>query len=160
MDAKSRDFFVHPLADCQSVCIGPGSHVWQFTVVLPQARIGANCNINSHCFIENDVSLGDNVTIKCGVYLWDGIAIGDNVFVGPNVSFTNDKRPRSKMRPPVFLRTVVDDGASIGAAAVVLPGLTIGKRAMIGAGAVVTRDVPDGGVVVGAPARLKYLMLR
>lgn len=155
MTAMTPSYFVHPLADCQAACIGAGSKVWQFTVVLPQARIGSNCNICSHCFIENDVILGNNVTVKCGVYLWDGIILEDNVFVGPNVTFTNDKQPRSKVYPAQYLQTVVKAGASIGGGAVLLPGVTIGQRAMIGAGAVVTRDVPDDGVVVGNPARLK-----
>ncbi|WP_342119166.1 acyltransferase [Pseudoduganella sp. OTU4001] len=149
--------FVHALADCQCTQIGAGSRVWQFTVVLAGARIGSNCNINSHCFIENDVVVGDNVTVKCGVYLWDGLRVGNDVFIGPNVTFTNDKKPRSKVYPDAFLPTVLGDGASIGAGAVILPGLTIGRRAMIGAGAVVTRDVPDGGVVYGDAARLRHI---
>lgn len=149
------NYFVHPLADCQTINIGSESKVWQFTVILPGARIGRNCNINSHCFIENDVCVGNNVTVKCGVYLWDGIVIEDDVFIGPNVTFTNDKMPRSKVYPEKFLRTHVMAGASIGAGAVLLPGLHIGKRAMVGAGAVVTRDVPDDGVVYGDAARLR-----
>jgi UDP-2-acetamido-3-amino-2,3-dideoxy-glucuronate N-acetyltransferase len=148
--------FVHPLADCQSTHIGPGSKVWQFTVVLPAAVIGANCNVNSHCFIENDVVLGDNVTIKCGNYLWDGLTLEDNVFVGPNVTFANDRYPRSKQYPEAFARTVVKQGASIGAAAVILPGVTIGEGAMVGAGAVVAKDVPAHSVVRGDYARNVY----
>ena len=157
MTVAAPGYFVHALADCQASAIGPGTTIWQFTVVLAQARIGRNCNICSHCFIENDVVLGDNVTVKCGVYLWDGLAIEDGVFIGPNVTFTNDKQPRSKVYPERFLRTVLKAGASIGGGAVLLPGLTIGKRAMIGAGAVVTRDVPDDGVVYGNPARLQRI---
>lgn len=153
--ANSLNYFVHPFADCQSISIGEESKVWQFTVILPMAKIGRNCNINSHCFVENDVYLGDNVTIKCGVYLWDGTRIDDNVFIGPNVTFTNDKMPRSKVYPKQFLRTHVMEGASIGAGAVLLPGIRIGKRAMVGAGAVVTRDVPDEGIVYGDAARLR-----
>jgi UDP-2-acetamido-3-amino-2,3-dideoxy-glucuronate N-acetyltransferase len=147
--------FVHPLADVHSATIGPGTRIWQFCVVLAGARIGSNVNICSHCFIENDVSIGDNVTIKNGISLFDGITLEDNVFVGPNVTFTNDKRPRSKARPPEFARTVVKRGASIGGGAVVLPGVTIGENAMVGAGAVVTRDVPPDAVVYGNPARVK-----
>ena len=147
--------FIHPLADCQSTQIGAGSRVWQFTVVLARAVIGRNCNINSHCFIENDVVVGDNVTVKCGVYLWDGLRVEDDVFIGPNVTFTNDKKPRSKVYPEQFLSTTIKAGASIGAGAVILPGLTIGRRAMIGAGAVVTRDVPDDAVVYGDAARVR-----
>lgn len=153
-------YFVHPLADCQSTDIGAQSKVWQFTVVLPNAKIGSNCNINSHCFVENDVVIGNNVTVKCGVYLWDGVRLDDDVFVGPNVTFTNDKTPRSKIYPEKFLRTHVMQGASIGAGVVLLPGLRIGKRAMIGAGAVVTRDVPDDAVVYGDAARLRMANTR
>lgn len=149
--------FIHRLADCQSTAIGPGSKVWQFTVVLPGARIGANCNINSHCFIENDVLVGDEVTVKCGNYLWDGITLEDKVFVGPNVTFSNDRYPRSKQYPDAFDRTVVKKGASIGAGAVILPGITIGEGAMVGAGAVVVKDVPPNSVVRGDYARNVYL---
>lgn len=149
--------FIHPLADCQSTQLGAGTRVWQFTVVLAGARIGANCNINSHCFVENDVVVGDNVTVKCGVYLWDGLRIEDNVFIGPNVTFTNDKHPRSKVYPDAFLSTRVGRGASIGAGAVILPGITIGAGAMVGAGAVVARDVPDNAVVYGDAARLRLV---
>jgi acetyltransferase-like isoleucine patch superfamily enzyme len=149
--------FVHRLADCQSTQIGPGSRVWQFSVVLKGARIGSNCNINSHCFIEDDVVVGDNVTVKCGVYLWNGVTLEDDVFVGPNVTFTNDKTPRSKHYPDSFLRTLVRRGASIGAGAVILPGLTIGAGAMVGAGAVVTKNVPDGALVHGDAARIQHL---
>jgi UDP-2-acetamido-3-amino-2,3-dideoxy-glucuronate N-acetyltransferase len=148
--------FVHRLADCQSTQIGLGSKVWQFTVVLPGAVIGANCNVNSHCFVENDVVLGDNVTIKCGNYLWDGLTLEDGVFIGPNVTFANDRYPRSKQYPDVFARTVVKKGASIGAAAVILPGITIGEGAMVGAGALVAKDVPAHSVVRGDYARHVY----
>lgn len=151
--------FVHRLAECQSAAVGEGTQIWQFTVVLKQAKIGKNCNINSHCFIENDVVIGDNVTVKCGVYIWDGIYVGNNVFIGPNVTFTNDKEPSSKSYPEIFLQTHLHDGASIGAGAVILPGLTIGRRAMVGAGAVVTRNVPDDGVVYGDSARLRRIGL-
>lgn len=153
----NSNYFIHKLADCQTTDIGDETRIWQFTVILAQAKIGKNCNINSHCFIENDVTLGDNVTVKCGVYLWDGVHIEDNVFIGPNVTFTNDKKPRSKVYPDQFLKTIVKEGASIGGGAVLLPGICIGKRAMIGAGAVVTRDVPDDGVIYGDAARLQKL---
>jgi UDP-2-acetamido-3-amino-2,3-dideoxy-glucuronate N-acetyltransferase len=153
----SLNYFVHRLAECQATDIGYGTKIWQFTVILKQAKIGSNCNINSHCFVENDVVIGNNVTVKCGVYIWDGIHIGNSVFIGPNVTFTNDKEPVSKSYPANFLRTLVHDGASIGAGAVILPGLTIGRRAMVGAGAVVTHDVPDDGVVYGDSARLRHI---
>ena len=144
---------IHKLADVQSKDIGEGTNVWQFCVVLIGARIGANCNICSHSFIENDVLIGDNVTIKGGVKLWDGITIEDNVFIGPNVTFTNDKLPRSKQYPDEFPKTIVKKNASIGANATILPGITIGEFAMIGAGAVVTQNVKAHSTVVGNPAR-------
>ncbi|WP_296275823.1 acyltransferase [Pseudomonas sp. UBA7530] len=149
---------IHPSADVKSQSIGEGTSVWQFVVILAQARIGRDCNINAHCFIENDVVLGDRVTVKCGVYLWDGLRVADDVFIGPNATFTNDRLPRSKQYPDSFAQTVIERGASIGAAAVILPGLTIGAGAMVGAGAVVTRDVPARALVVGNPARIvRYL---
>jgi acetyltransferase-like isoleucine patch superfamily enzyme len=144
---------IHPSSDIQTKNIGEATSVWQFVVILPGAVIGKNCNINAHCFIENDVTLGDNVTVKCGVYLWDGIRVGNNVFIGPNVTFTNDKYPRSKQYPDAFQKTVINDGASIGAGAVILGGLTIGKNAMIGAGSVVTKNIPDNELWVGNPAK-------
>ncbi len=145
---------IHPLSDVQSTLIGQGTTVWQFCVILPQARIGSNCNINCQVFIENDVIIGNNVTIKPGVQIWDGITIEDNVFIGPNVTFTNDKRPVSKVYPEEFLRTVVEKGASIGANATILPGLRIGAHAMIGAGSVVTKDIPENAVAYGNPAKI------
>jgi len=149
---------IHPSADVKSQSIGEGTSVWQFVVILTQARIGRDCNINAHCFIENDVVLGDRVTVKCGVYLWDGLRVADDVFIGPNATFTNDRLPRSKQYPESFPQTVIERGASIGAAAVILPGLTIGAGAMVGAGTVVTRDVPARALVVGNPARIvRYL---
>jgi acetyltransferase-like isoleucine patch superfamily enzyme len=144
---------IHPLADVQSRTIGEGTTVWQYVVILPGAVIGRGCNISAHCLIENDVVVGDRVTVKSGVQLWDGLRIEDDVFVGPNVAFTNDKHPRSKQYPPAFQRTTVRQGASIGANATVLGGVTIGERAMVGAGAVVTKDVPAGQTWVGNPAR-------
>jgi acetyltransferase-like isoleucine patch superfamily enzyme len=144
---------IHPLSDVQSVMIGAGTSIWQFCVVLSQAQIGDECNICSHCFIENDVVLGKRVTVKCGVQLWDGLRIEDDVFIGPNVTFTNDKHPRSKQYPNVFNQTIIRKGASIGANATILPGIEIAEGAMIGAGAVVTRSVAAGITVVGNPAR-------
>jgi acetyltransferase-like isoleucine patch superfamily enzyme len=146
-------FFIDPTADVKTVQIGSGTTIWQYTVVLQGARIGNDCNVNAHCFIENDVTLGDRVTVKCGVYIWDGIEIEDDVFIGPNATFSNDKYPRSKQYPDHFAKTVVKKGASIGAGAIVLPGVTIGEGALVGAGAVVTKDVQPGSVVVGNPAR-------
>src|SRR5213083_1730129 len=148
-------FFVHPNALCESTAIGAGTRVWAFAHVLPGARIGRDCNICYHVFIENDVTLGDRVTIKCGVQLWDGITLEDDVFVGPNATFTNDPAPRGR-RPnwQPSVRTVVRRMASIGANATILPGLTIGANSMVGAGAVVTHDVPPNAIVMGNPARI------
>ena len=143
---------IHPLADCQET-VPESTRIWQFCVVLPEAEIGENCNVCSHCFIENDVKIGNNVTIKCGVQLWDGLRVEDDVFIGANVSFTNDRYPRSKQYPARFEKTVVRQGASIGAGSVVLCGIEIGEKAMIGAGSVVTKDVPAGELWLGNPAR-------
>jgi len=143
---------IHPLADVQSVNLGENTRVWQFVVILPNAKIGINCNICSHCFIENDVKIGDNVTVKCGVFLWDGIIIEDKVQIGPNVTFTNDKYPRAK-QPFILQPTLIKKNASIGAGAVILCGITIGENAMIGAGSVVTKNVPSNELWVGNPAK-------
>ena len=146
--------FIHALADVQSTRIGLNTRIWQFAIVLPGAQIGADCNICSHCLIENDVVVGDRVTVKSGVQLWDGLRVGNDVFIGPNVSFTNDRFPRSQQKPENFLVTTIQDGASIGAGAVILPGIVIGSKAMVAAGAVVTRSVPPNAVVVGNPAKI------
>lgn len=146
---------IHPMADVQSINIGLDTQVWQFSIILERASIGKNCNINCHVFIENDVVIGDNVTIKPGVQIWDGITIGNNVFIGPNVTFTNDLFPRSKVYPEQFERTIIEEGASIGANATILAGITIGAHAMIGAGSVVTKAVPPNTVWYGNPAQEK-----
>ena len=150
---------IHPLSDTQSENIGEGTHVWQYTVVLPGAVIGRNCNIGAHCFIENDVRIGDGVTIKNGVQLWDRVEIEDDVFVGPNATFTNDPLPRSRRgaggREPELMATVVGRGATIGANATIVSGISVGRYAMIGAGSVVTGDVPEFSLVYGNPARIQ-----
>lgn len=145
---------IHDTAEVHSRRIGLNTRIWQFVIVMPNAEIGADCNICSHCLIENDVVIGNRVTIKSGVQLWDGIRVHDDVFIGPNVTFTNDPFPRSKAYPENFSVTTIETGASIGGGAVILPGITIGKGAMVGAGAVVTKSVPINAVVVGNPARI------
>ena len=144
---------IHPLSDVQSITIGQETKIWQFVVILPHAVIGENCNICAHTFIENDVIIGDEVTIKNGVYLWDGLRIEDKVFIGPNVTFTNDKYPRSKSYPNQFQNTLIKKGASIGAGSIILGGVEIGQNAMIGAGSLVTQDVPPNELWYGSPAK-------
>lgn len=154
-NSKIANNFIHTLSEVHSANIGKHTTIWQFCVILEGAKIGSNVNVCSHCFIENKVVIGDNVTIKNGVYLFDGVILEDDVFIGPNVTFTNDKNPRSKIYPSGLPSTIIKRGASIGGGAVILPGVTIGEMSVIGAGAVVTKDVPSHGVVVGNPARLR-----
>ena len=149
------DFFVHPQGICETTKVGPRTRIWAFAHVLPNASIGADCNICDHVFIENDVVVGDRVTVKSGVQLWDGVRLGDDVFVGPNATFTNDKYPRSRHWLSDHAETRVGQGASIGANATILPGITIGQNAMVGAGAVVTVNVPPNAIVHGNPARIR-----
>jgi UDP-2-acetamido-3-amino-2,3-dideoxy-glucuronate N-acetyltransferase len=137
----------------EGVTIGRRTRIWAFAHVLKGVTLGEDCNVCDHTFIEGRVRIGNRVTIKCGVSLWDGVVVEDDVFLGPNVVFTNDKRPRSRRQPPEYPETLLKQGCSLGANATILPGLTIGRWAMVGAGAVVTRDVPDFALVVGTPAR-------
>ena len=153
VDESDKDIkMIHPTAEVQSINIGLGTDIWQFCVILKNAVIGKNCNINYNVFIENDVIIGDNVTIKPGVQIWDGLRIGNNVFISPNVTFTNDITPRSKQYSKKFLTTRIMDGASIGANSTIIGGITIGKYAMIGAGSVVTKDIPKYTLWFGNPA--------
>lgn len=146
---------IHPLADVKSNRIGEGTAIWQFCVVLEGATIGSNCNISCHVLIESDVNIGNNVTVKSGVQVWDGVTLEDNVFVGPNVTFTNDLVPRSKQYPESFEKTIVKEGASIGANATIIAGNTIGRYSLVGAGSVVTSSIPDYHFYYGNPARHK-----
>lgn len=158
IDPKAK-LHPHALVD-EGAVIGPGTRVWAFAHVLPGAVIGADCNICDHTFIEGKVTVGDRVTVKCGVYLWDGVTVEDDVFIGPAAVFTNDLRPRSKRYPAEPARTRLCRGASVGAGAVLLPGIDVGRYAMIGAGAVVTKSVPDHALVAGNPARIKGWVCR
>lgn len=146
---------IHPLADVKSNNIGSDTNIWQFCVVMPDAVIGSNCNICANVVIENEVRIGDNVTVKSGVQIWDGVTIEDNVFIGPNVTFTNDRYPRSKNSDWKLESILIKAGASIGANSTILPGITIGENAMVGAGSVVTKDIPAGELWIGNPAK-KY----
>lgn len=144
---------IHPLADVKSNNIGSDTNIWQFCVVMPDAVIGRNCNICANVVIENEVIIGDNVTIKSGVQIWDGVTLEDNVFIGPNVTFTNDRYPRSKNSDWKQETILIKSGASIGANSTILPGITIGENAMVGAGSVVTKDIPAGELWIGNPAK-------
>jgi acetyltransferase-like isoleucine patch superfamily enzyme len=152
---KVNNIYIHPTAEVQSKFIGDGTKIWQYCVVLKNARIGKNCNLNYNVFIENNVIIGDNVTVKTGVQLWDGIRLEDNAFISPNVTFTNDNKPRSKQYPEKFLNTFVKEGASIGANSTIIGGITIGKYSMIGAGSMVTKNIPDYTLWYGNPATYK-----
>ena len=155
--------FIHPTAIVDAKQIGRGTRIWAFAHVMAGVSIGANCNIGDHCFIESGASIGDSVTIKNGNMIWDGVTLEDGVFVGPHAFFTNDLYPRSPRLAQArakysnrewLLPTLVREGASLGAGAVILGGITIGEFAMVGAGAVVAKDVPPYALVVGNPARM------
>ncbi len=150
-----KKYYVHPQAIVETENIGENTRVWAFAHILTGAVLGSNCNVNDHTFIENDVIIGDNVTVKSGVYLWDGLRVKDNVFIGPNVTFTNDMRPRSKQYPTSFLSTFLEEWSSIGANATIIAGNTIGRYAMVGAGSLVTKNIPNNTLWYGNPARFK-----
>jgi acetyltransferase-like isoleucine patch superfamily enzyme len=163
-DNVVNKIFIHPTALVETQQIGQGTRIWAFAHVMRDASIGANCNVGDHCFVESGVIVGDSVTIKNGNAIWEGITLEDGVFVGPYVVFTNDLYPRSSRLPQAktrysdrgwLLPTRVRRGASLGAGAVILAGTTIGEYAMVGAGAVVTRDVPPYALVIGSPARAR-----
>lgn len=146
--------FIHHLADVHSLDIGNETRVWQFVIILSGAKIGNACNICSHCLIESDVIIGDRVTIKSGVQLWNGLRVGNDVFIGPNVTFTNDKYPQSGNKTFKLLSTIIENNVSIGGGAIILPGIHIGEGAVIGAGSVVTKNVPPKSLVMGNPAKI------
>lgn len=152
--SNKMKYFVHETAIVKSSSIGDDTKIWDFCNVAEGAKIGRNCNICHGSFIEGKVEIGDNVTIKNGVYLWDGITIEDNVFIGPGATFTNDSYPRSKNENYSQEKTLIKKGSSVGANATILPGIIIGEYAMVGAGAVVTHDVPSFALVYGNPARI------
>jgi acetyltransferase-like isoleucine patch superfamily enzyme/dTDP-4-dehydrorhamnose 3,5-epimerase-like enzyme len=153
-DQVTSKAHVHPQALCETPAVGENTRIWAFAHILPGATIGKDCNICDHVFIENNVVVGDRVTIKCGVQLWDGLRVSDDVFIGPNATFSNDKYPKSKQYQEKVQETHIGRGASIGGGAAILPGLRIGARAMVGAGSVVTHDVPARAIVSGNPARI------
>ena len=146
---------IHQLADCKNIDIPESTNIWQFCVIFPHCKIGKNCNVCANVLIENDVKIGNGVTIKSGVQLWDGIEIEDNVFIGPNVTFTNDLIPRSKVYPKQFCKTIIKNGASIGANTTIIAGHTIGEYALVGAGSVVTKNIPARTVWFGNPATMR-----
>lgn len=150
---ESDDYFVHPSGLCESISIGSRTRIWAFTHVLEGAVIGSDCNICEQVFIESGAVIGDRVTIKNGVQIWDGVQVEDDVFIGPNVTFSNDKYPKSRNSSFQMLPTLLKKGCSIGANATILPGIIVGKNALVGAGAVVTQNVEDNATVIGNPAR-------
>jgi acetyltransferase-like isoleucine patch superfamily enzyme/CheY-like chemotaxis protein len=160
-DRPAVAYFAHPKALIdEGVSIGQRTRVWAFAHVAGGAILGEDCNICDHTFIEGGVRIGNRVTVKCGVFLWDGLTIEDDVFIGPNAVFTNDTRPRSKKYLERPVPTVLKEGCTLGAGSTTLPGITIGRWAMVGAGSIVTHDVPDYALVVGSPARWRAWVCR
>lgn len=152
-------YFKHPLALVESDQVGAGTRVWAWAHVMRGARIGAGCNIGEHCFIEDGVEIGDSVVVKNGIAIYAGVRIEDGAFIGPNAVFTNDLAPRAGYPKPLAL-TVVRRGASVGANVTILANTVIGEFASVGAGSVVTRDVPPHALVVGVPARQRGWVCR
>lgn len=144
--------FVHPRGLCDSDQVGDGTRIWAFAHVLAGATVGRDCNICDHAFVEGGAILGDRVTVKNGVLIWDGVTIEDDVFVGPSVVFTNDPWPRSGNTSFTLTPTLVRRGASLGASVTVVCGTKIGSYATVGAGSLITRDVPPYALVRGVPA--------
>ena len=153
---SERNYFVHPNAIVETENIGKDTKIWAFVHILKNVTVGEDCNICDHSFIESGVTIGNRVVIKNGIAVWEGVTLEDDVFLGPNCVFTNDMFPRAKAHSGEFLKTLIKKGASIGANATILCGITLGKYCMIGAGAVVTKSIPDFALVAGNPARIKY----
>jgi len=160
----SKRLYIHPKAVVETDQIGPHTRIWAFTHVMSGTSIGANCNIGEHCFIESGTTIGSDVTVKNGNMIWEGVTLQNGVFIGPHVTFTNDLYPRSRQLRQVrkrysnkqwLLSTVIMEGATVGAGAVLLAGIAVGEFAMIGAGAVVTRNVPAYALVIGNPAHIR-----
>lgn len=148
---------IHPQAINESDSVGAGTRVWAFAHLMKGATIGRDCNLGEHVFVEKDVRVGERVTVKNGVSLWTGLEVGDEVFIGPAAVFTNVKFPRAfiKTPPTEFARTRIHRGATVGAGAVIVCGISIGEYAFIGAGAVVTRDVPAHALILGNPGKIR-----
>ena len=151
-----KNYFVHPNALVETEDIGKDTRIWAFAHVLKNVKIGEDCNICDHSFVESGVTIGNRVTIKNGIAVWEGVTIEDDVFLGPNCVFTNDMFPRSKAHHNELLKTLLKQGASIGANATILCGISLGKYCLVGAGSVVTKSIPDFALVTGNPARIKY----
>ena len=155
MTEFDQTVFVHPQGLAESDRIGAGTRIWAFAHVMRGAEVGERCNVGGHAFIETGAIVGNDVTVKNGVSVWSGVVIEDEAFLGPHCVFTNDPNPRSyiKKGPEALVGIRVCRGATIGAGAVIVCGHYIGRYAFVGAGAVVTRNVPDFALVAGNPAR-------
>ncbi|RPI18425.1 MAG: N-acetyltransferase [Ignavibacteriae bacterium] len=153
---SEKNYFVHPTALCESDTIGKNTRIWAFAHILKNVIIGEDCNLCDYAFVESGVTIGNRVTVKNGISIWDGVTIEDDVFLGPNCVLTNDLFPRSKVYHGENIKTLLKKGASIGANATIICGITLGKYSMVGAGAVVTKDVPDFALVIGNPAKFFY----